>query len=677
MNAERGWRLTFAACAIAAGAGLLLEGPSVLFTGVLLFAAGPLLRWVAPREPAWLKTLLFTVLLSPPLVAVFWMALSGTAWQREGALVAAGLVLAAGALVRTPGAAAPTGGLGRAQLLAGGASLGFALLVGMALFRGAAARASFHGLLHSSILEATAGSLPPENPWLAGEPLGYYWVWHALGAAVGDVLGWAPTRALAWIGVWSAACLPLGLYFFAAPLWRRGRRDLAAVGLGLVGLNLLGGFVWLARGLPFEPPTAALGLLADLRGLVAGSVDPRLAWGPSKFGNLSSYPAALALFVGGLVASGHALRAGVAGGELGGASRRAWTGLAAACLGLSALLNPLVGAAGLLAAGAVALASKRWGFLAAALAASLPSALEVLLAGSRRGESGVAFGFSSEVAGGALLALAPLFVAALVTCLLARPREAGARAFFHIAWVGALVSLAIAVLVVLPEHNEYKFVRTAAVFLAPLAAGAPFVLWERGGVARAGGAVLGGLFVFGATLGSVLGIRSYAAWSAVSMPLSEAGGALLPAGTGALSEAMAELRRLAAEASERPVLVAELPVEGGLGWDYGGVRFDGPSNLQGHPAAAFSGASLFADRRSYIVDADPAWPERLAIVRALFAGQGGAGRALKAALCMPALADRPQFLLSVSGPLPEVSRAELGWRELWSRGDVRIYAPRP
>jgi len=677
VNAARGWRLLFALAAGAAALGLAVGGSAVFFAGVLLFAAGPLVRWAAPREPAVLKTLLFTVLFSPPLVAAVWMASSGLAARREVAIGAALLLLLAGALKGKDEAAPEPERLGRAQVLAVALSVGFALLVGLALFQGVAARASFHGLLHSSILQVTANGLPPENPWLAGEPLGYYWVWHALGAAVGDVLWLAPTKALALLNVWSAATLPLSLYFFAAPLWQRGGRDLASVGLGLLGLNLLGGFVWIAGGAHFVAPAASAELLANLRELVTGGVDPRLAWGPSKFGNLSSYPAALAMLAGGLVAAGHALRGGAPNDGLEAASRRVWMGLAGIGLGLSCLLNPLVGAAGFLAAGGVALMRRRWGFLLVAVLASVPSALEVLAAGARRGESGVELGLRSEGLWGPLLALAPLLFGALVVVVLARPREVGARAFFDLAWVGAATSFVIAVVVVLPEHNEYKFVRTAALFLAPLAAGAPFVLWARGGGLRLAGGLLAVLFVIGATTGSYLGGRSYAAWSHVPMALSEAGGRLTPTGDSAVSRAMVELQTLSAASSARPVLVAELPGNQAPGWDFGGMRFDGGFNLQGHAAAAFSGAALFCDRRSYIVDADPAWPMRLGIVRALFEGRAGAGLALKRALEAPGLAKRPHYLLSVSGPLPATVRSELGWDELWSSGDVRIYAPKP
>lgn len=682
MNPARIWRLVFAVAALPAalGLGLLVAGreaPGLLFVGALLFVAGPILRRVAPREPALLKTLLFTLLFSPPLVALVWMFVEPGNSRRELVLGLLVLVLIGGAVDRGTGRALGHEGsdpIGRAGIGAASLGLGFALVVALALFQGAAARASFHGLLHSSILESVSHGVPPENPWLAGEPLGYYWVWHALGAALGELLGWAPTLALAGLNVWAAATLPLSLYFFGAPLWQRGKIDLVTVGLGLLGLNLLGGFVWLASGAPFAVPETALELLANLRGLVPGGMDPRLAWGPSKFGNLSSYPAALALFSGGLVAAGHALEK-VQGDRnaLVTSSQRVWSGLAAVALGLSALLNPLVGAAGFLGAGLVALFSHRPRFLFVLVLSAGPALLEVLWANSRRRESGIGFSFSAEALVGPLFALAPLLVGALVVAVLARPKQTGPRAFFHLAWAGALSSFLIAVCVRLPEQNEYKFVRTAAFFLAPLAAGAPFVLLARGGALRMLGAILGGGFLLGAVTSGTLGAGSYAAWSRVSMALSEQNGVLLPIGEDALSSAMRELRELAKSSSVQPVLVVEPPPAGAPGWKYDETRFGGAYNLQGHEAAAFGGMALLADRQSYITDADPVWPERLSLVRGVYAGVPGAIDALSKVLEGPNLAQRPHYLLSLGSRPPKALLAPSGWQLLWSQAGVRIY----
>ncbi len=49
---------------------------------------------------------------------------------------------------------------------------------------------SWHGFLHSGIAAAFASgfAMPPENPFFAGEPLPYYWVYQYLGYVLSHVL---------------------------------------------------------------------------------------------------------------------------------------------------------------------------------------------------------------------------------------------------------------------------------------------------------------------------------------------------------------------------------------------------------------------------------------------------------------------------------------------------------
>jgi hypothetical protein len=84
---------------------------------------------------------------------------------------------------------------------------------------------SAHGLLHSAILQRfqQGFELPPENPFFAGEPLGYYWFYQALGAAVSSLTGLDPLHsfellvclAILWM-VACAAALAIRLYRSAA-----------------------------------------------------------------------------------------------------------------------------------------------------------------------------------------------------------------------------------------------------------------------------------------------------------------------------------------------------------------------------------------------------------------------------------------------------------------------------
>ena len=666
---------------------------------VFFGAAAPLLRRLAPTEPAPLKLLLFSVLLSPMVMVALWLA-----WRAVLGGEAAGVPLALTflvvaffqrlGLVKPQGpAASPLAGapLGRSPLAALAIAIAFAGAVAVVIFGEAAIRVSFHGLLHTSILEATAAGVPPENPWLAGGSLQYYWVWHALGSLVSSCLWIAPTFALAALNVWAAFCLPLALYFLGAPLWRRAAPDLGGVLLGLFGLNLLGGWLWLLAGAPFDGATHPLAILQANFGALVGDGDLRLAWGPSKFGNISSYPAALALLVGGWLAAAHAL---APRSQEHHASLRVWGLLAALCLGACFAVNPLVGAAGFGGTGLALVLLRDFSkpklqLLALLGIAALPGLVEVLLAGRGREQASFTLGFGGIGLGATLIPILPLLVLGALP-LVRRPWAESAvnsdgqpdpgtgprTAVLVLLAASAAVSLALALFVKLPLDNQYKFVRTAQVALGILAAGglAQLFTWPGAGrkPARALGALVLGFVALGAGSSGVLGARSFLALSASPLPLDETRAGVQPSGTSDAARAMAWLRSAAPSlvtGAGRGVLILNPPLEGEPSTDFGGTHFGTSANLQGHGAAAFSGLSLFVDRRFYLVDSDPRWAPRLGLVQAFFRGEDLAGPALAAAL---AELDRPALVL-VEGPdLPASSIRALDLGVLARFGEIAV-----
>jgi len=685
--------LSLGAAAIAFG--LLPASLAKLATPIVFFgAAAPVLRRLSPTEPALLKWVLFSCLLSPVLLLVLWLmarvllpgalaadpfrAPLGVAFAVIAVLQVVGIRGERQTLVSAP--RAPAGPAARGALAL---SLVFGAAAAFALFGEASIRASFHGLLHASIAEATAGGVPPENPWLAGGTLQYYWVWHMLGSLVAGSLQIASTVALATLNVWSAFCLPLALYFLGAPLWRDARRDLGGVLLALLGLNALGGWLWLWAQRPFEAPTNPLDLLNNLAGSV-GEWDRRLAWGPSKFGNLSSYPASLALLVGGWLASAHALTPRELEHR---SSLRIWSLLAALCLGASFAINPLVGAVGFGSAGLVLLYNRDFSAAKLELAlflglGALPGILQVLGAGSGREGESVGFGFSSAALWGTLAPVLPLLLASLV--LVFRRDGAGTKrdrprhTVLLLLVCASALSLLLATFVVLPEDNQYKFVRIAQVTLALLAAGGigELLCWRGAGLrlARTAGLALIVLVAVGSLATTILGARSYAAWSLVPMALVETAGGIVPAGSSDLARSMVWLRESSPElVSEngRGVLLLNPPPDGGQGPVYGDARFSNAFNLQGHEAAAFSGLTLFVDRKSYLVEADPRWAPRLQLVRAFFAGDSKAIEGMRSAL---ASLGRPLLLLRQGPPLPGGIEAALGFVPCAEFGDFTILA---
>ena len=664
---------------------------------VFFGAAAPLLRRLAPSEPALLKLLLFSVLLSPMVMVVLWLAWRGLLGGDASGLPLAMTFLAA-ALFQliglcegkktavAPLAAAP---IGRAPLAALAIAVAFACAVAAIVFGEAAIRVSFHGLLHTSILEATTAGVPPENPWLAGDSLQYYWVWHALGSLVSSSLWIAPTLALAALNVWAAFCVPLALYFLGAPLWRRAAPDLAGVLLGLFGLNLLGGWLWLLAGAPFEGATQPLAILKSNFGVLVGDGDLRLAWGPAKFGNMSSYPVALALLVGGWLGAAHAL---APRSEVHHASLRVWALLACLCLGACFAVNPLVGAAGF---GGTVLAlvllrdfsKPKLQLLTLLAIAALPGLIEVLLAGRGRQESAFTLGFGGVGLGATFIPILPLLVLAALP-LFRRPwavadansvedPETGPRAAVLVLLAAsAAVSLALALFVKLPLDNQYKFVRTAQVALGILAAGGLTQLLTWTGAARKPARVAGffalGFVAIGATSSGVLGARSFLALSASPLPLDETQAGVRPSGTSDAARAMAWLRAAApslATDAGRGVLLLNPPLEGEPSTNFGGTHFGTPANLQGHGAAAFSGLSLFVDRRFYLVDSDPRWAPRLGLVQAFFRGDERAGPAMAAALDS---LDRPTLVLVDGPPLTALAIQALDLEVLAQFGEIKV-----
>jgi hypothetical protein len=644
-------------------------------------ALGPLRR-LAPRSLAPLERGLFAALLTLPLWATADGLLRAT-WLRgeeRGSLALAAVCLLVAALQGlAPRARAPRPLLGRSAVLALGLCLAAAAWTAAVSLAGNGPRLSHHGLLHAGLSLATERSVPPLNPWLAEAPLGYYWAWHALVGLVLRALSVAPTVAAAWVNVWAAATATLALYltatvFFPGALWRRA----AAVGLAWLGLNALGGWHALLSAPSGAPaPETSAQLLEFLRQHLLPSsggvswADPRALFGPSKFGNASSHPAALALALGAgaaaVVALGHRSRAHLV--------------LCGLAVGGSFALNPLLGAA---TAGVLALAGLlgagdprvRLELPLAVVVGCLPGAL--LLRGAAAGYGGQLVELEASLArcaaaSGPLLLLAPL--AALGALALRREAGAGARARLRWLLLGAVLSWAAACAVALPYGNEYKFVRLAAVPLALLAAAA------RGPLALACAVPL----LVGAAANTWIGHRAYADFAAVELPVEESAGRLLPV-AGAEPEAIdarEAYRYLSTDPRLRalaPVLVADLHTLPGPRYGAGvrdaGYPFTDELNLQGHEAPTFAGLDLFVDRPSQVLDGrEPLAAQRAAASHDLFRGREPWNEATRRTLF-----DFPRPLLVWVGPRQRAAHRELesglaraGFECLFRHGELGLW----
>jgi len=154
---------------------------------------------------------------------------------------------------------------------------------------------SHHGFFHSAyVYQVIAGHVPPENVTLPGHPSNTYWPYHALLAALVELLGVAAPLASALLNVavlagtlaWTSA-IARELYGAVRP----GLGVLRAV-FGLFGANLFGGLYWIlvaAAGGPLDPRTM----------VIAGDV--RLATLLAKFVNYTGAALGVYFYVFGLL----------------------------------------------------------------------------------------------------------------------------------------------------------------------------------------------------------------------------------------------------------------------------------------------------------------------------------------------------------------------------------------
>ncbi len=136
--------------------------------------------------------------------------------------------------------------------------LGWLTLVGVLEWRNPRLVPSWHGFLHSAIVTRFPSStMVPENPFVAGEPLPYYWAYHAVAAALSAGAGISALGALQVLTFLALAALVL----LALDAGRRLTGSTAA--------GLLVGFLALAGANPLGPVIAAAHYLLDGPGQAA------------------------------------------------------------------------------------------------------------------------------------------------------------------------------------------------------------------------------------------------------------------------------------------------------------------------------------------------------------------------------------------------------------------------
>ncbi len=676
--------------------------------------AAPWIRRATPGSPDRGKLALFALALSPITALVISLAVRFCVpgVESNAALGQAAWMALGGAFAfLAPGRAVHAQRASRGRLAIRAIALVAAGVVAWLTLRGSAVRVSHHGLLHAGLALATDRSIPPGNPWMAGEPLGYYWIWHALVALVARALTLPVTFAAAALSIWSMGLTVLATGLCAATCLRSGAREVAAVVFGLVGLGAVGGIGWLIAGARFQTPSNALELLAVLRESLVPKMDgpggagtqplfdPRLAFGPSKFFNVSSYPASFALAACGLAAAAHALRSGA----------RPWPLLTGLTLGASFALNPLIGAPALAAVGLSAVLFPgaprvRLDLPLALGVAALPGVWSVLEARASFEGEAVSFGFSMGETIGAVAPLVPLGLAALLglwpgASPQERERSRELRPARAMLWLAVWIALGLGALAQLPYANEYKFVRFAALPLAILAAAGLGHAFGRSVLGKLAAVSAGAVLLVGGAAGATLSVWAYGELAQVDLPLIERAGRLTPI-PAAETEWQSESTQRAAlfdflstdprvrEANpvlwmstldhEKLITRPRYGAKRRSGEPFGPLHsFSGELNLQAHEGPAFAQLDLYLDRPSQVLAGEgAAFLHRVERLEAIFFGKADWGSPERAAF---EELDRP--VLVFAGELERSVRLDLtshlelfGFREIYRSGGARLYA---
>lgn len=213
------------------------------------------------------------------------------AWS-AGIAVAVGLVLAA---LRRPLADPPPPEPGAREAawmaLLAALALGF---VGFVL-ASPGNRLSYHGLLHGGLVaQIAAGIVPPDNPALAAEPIGFYWLFHWLLAVHGALSGTSPLVTGPVLGGVSLVVYLGAGHRLLRRFWPAGVAVPAALAVGFAG-NWLFPLLFAARALAGEVPD---GVVWPFQMLQAGALggDPRLVTLLAKFLNQGGFALGLALW---------------------------------------------------------------------------------------------------------------------------------------------------------------------------------------------------------------------------------------------------------------------------------------------------------------------------------------------------------------------------------------------
>jgi hypothetical protein len=243
-----------------AAAGAILFAAAVLPGGAVLL----LLRPRIDRAGATGAALALSPVLGGVLVVLARLAGAGAGPALFGVVGGAARVAALAGSRRHPEASVPAAGSRRVAWIAAAIAT---VLVGGILASSEWARVTFDAWTHEPIVRALrTSSLPPGDPWYAGLPLRYAWIYHAWAAALAAATGLDNFTVMAFLATASLAATALSVGHLAALL--HGRAAGWATAFVLLGLN--GGFLHQLPLIALQVGTGSIGGQAELERVFGG-----------------------------------------------------------------------------------------------------------------------------------------------------------------------------------------------------------------------------------------------------------------------------------------------------------------------------------------------------------------------------------------------------------------------
>ena len=363
----------------------------------------------------------------------------------------------------------PERGHGFPSVAALSSALGAALLVAGVSLSVPMVRMWSDAWFHAgAALEVARRGVPPQDPNFAGVPLYYPWAYHVVLALLGTAGRLSPFHTMALANAWAAVVLVLSAAQLAYRAFGRGAATWAGA-IALLGLNPLGWIYWIVHGVVGETQglVSMLAQLASTNGAAIGLSHNFPPWHSTmlnRFWTGTALTPAIALAAATAWSVARALDRPSRGAGWRTlflalalfATHPAYAAFAVASIGLGIAASGFAG-------GRRGAALSLLGALALATAAGVAWVRACGVPGTT---TAVNVGLYTRNLWSLLLAVGPWWVVAAPGLLAARRAAPPAR----FTLVAALATVAIAIGVVLPEHNSDKLLYLAWVSLAPLAA---------------------------------------------------------------------------------------------------------------------------------------------------------------------------------------------------------------